>query len=229
MDELTSCTTHDNAILKLRGQLSELDAALGRAHDLDDKFANSLREVAASRQALNEIRNFYRELVGNPILQQEFLWDWYDLETSVPASLGRVETALTAQKKKLAQASSSLSIKADNLRSNLSTVENIPCILSGVWRGNFSFMGASYPMMVHVAYVGGKYTVDYSINNRSNLDICVDAVDAGSRKLNFRASCRPPSSDISFNLTFSSDFKSLSGMRRDASDPDAAALISLKQ
>ena len=161
LDELTNCSTREASVAKLRDFLKELKEAQIRGEKASKDLDNGLSEADKARASLRHLIEAHKKLVGVPIYGSIFIWDWFELETDVSASLADLTTALKSQRKKVTEELAKLSLYVPNLEGNLKLFEPLSCYIVGKWEGKriFSFLpGKELPFSVEFAANGTSYT-----------------------------------------------------------------------
>jgi hypothetical protein len=168
--ELSNCTTHVQAIAKLRGYLKELQDALNRSTVATKLLNDGLKFAETSDEVVSDLIKASATLATLPDIGDVFVWNWADLELVVRPSVRNFISASKRHIKKLGDETKKVSIYESNLRGNLPEVEKL-CILPGTWQGNitFSLGGGTFTLGTKLILknVGPSYTGEVQVTNNT--------------------------------------------------------------
>ena len=135
---LQDCSQRSDTVARLKGFLGELSGIRNAIAASQSRINEHLQRVGTAKGVLTYLIDVHSKLATDayPLYGSMFLWDWFELDTSVRKSLGLVDSALNRQKQHTDATLATIDARFANLQGNIQTVANMSCPPVGQWSGS---------------------------------------------------------------------------------------------
>lgn len=154
--DLQDCSRRTSVRTRMSGYASALDKTAVNAAGAIADYDDALKLVAQAGQNMTYLISVNGKLSGVPIYGSTFLWNWFELETSVRKSLGTFESAVKSARTSMTKQRDVVIQKAANYKANLASLPD-KCTLAGNWEGAMTASdGRSSPISLTIFIDSGQ-------------------------------------------------------------------------